>query len=85
MEDAEYQFLRAMGITQQQLGRVPDFMVRTEAGKVRIALRSKLEAVFTFGNWAVVTVSPQDFVAMTRNFQAVLSDLQKQERQQPRG
>lgn len=58
MEDAEAQFLKAMGIAQRQLGRLPDFMVKTERDRVRLALRSKLEPIITFGEWTVATISP---------------------------
>jgi len=77
MDDAELQFIQALGISQQQLGELPDFMVRTERGKVRLALRSKLERVITFHDWAVITISPQDFVNMSKSFFDILDDLQK--------
>lgn len=77
MDDAELQFIQALGISQQQLGELPDFMVRTERGKVRLALRSKLERIITFHDWAIITISPQDLVKMSKSFLDILDDLQK--------
>ena len=77
MDDAELQFMQALGISQQQLGELPDFVVRTEGGKVRLALRSTLERIITFHDWAIITISPQDFVNMSKSFFDILDDLQK--------
>lgn len=78
MEDILGEFLKAIGAAQQQLGKAPDFMVKAEKDKVKIALQSKSEPLVTFGDWAFVTVSPRDFINMVQNFQTILTDLQKQ-------
>jgi len=78
MDEAELQFMQALGISQQQLGELPDFMVRTERGKVRLVLRSKLERIITLHDWAIITISPQDFVNMYQNIKGILDDLQKE-------
>ena len=77
MDEAELQFIQALGISRQQLGELPDFMVRTEKGKVRLALRSKLERIITFHDWAIITISPRDFVNMSKSISGILDDLQK--------
>ena len=77
MDEAELQIIQALGISQQQLGELPDFMVRTERSKVRLLLRSKLERIITFHDWAIITISPQDFENMYKNIRGIFADLQK--------
>ena len=77
MDDAELQFIQALGISQQQLGELPDFIVRTEKGKVRLVLRSKLERIITFHDWAIITISTQDFVNLSKKLFDTLGSLQK--------
>jgi len=77
MDDAELQFIQALGISQQQLGELPDFIVRTERGKVKLLLRSKLERIITFHDWAIITISTQDFVNMSKSISSILDGLQK--------
>ncbi len=83
MEDEELKFLKMIGMAKKDIGKVPDFMVKAEKGKVTVVMRSKLEELKTFGQWAVVTISPQDFVNMANNFQAMLLDLKR--RGKPKG
>jgi hypothetical protein len=78
MQEREEEFLSALGLSMQQLNKMPDFFVRTmKEGKVRLTFRTKLEPVLRYADWVSITISPQDFINMSNNFQAILSDLNK--------
>jgi hypothetical protein len=78
MQEREEEFLSALGLSMQQLNKMPDFFVRTmKEGKVRLTFRTKLEPVLRYADWVSITISPQDFINMRNNFQAILSDLNK--------
>ena len=77
MSDPEMEFIKALGIGKEQLKQLPDFMVRTDRDKIRIAFRSKLEPPIHFGEWTIATISPQDFINMSNHFNAIITDATK--------
>ena len=80
MEEREEEFLAAVGLSMNQLKKMPDFFVRTGRDKVRLTLRSKLEPVMRYADWVSVTVSPKDFVYMCHHLPRILEDLQKNQK-----
>jgi len=76
MDAAELQYYTSIRHVPQ-LSELFDFMARTVRGKVRLALRSKLERIITFHDWAIITISTQDFVNMSKSISSILDGLRK--------
>jgi hypothetical protein len=74
--DDELAFLKAIGLSKRELQKNPDFMVKPSKDKVSIAICSKLEPLSTFGEYALITLSPQDFFRLSTSFQAIIKDIQ---------
>ena len=85
MKDVEATFLSAIASLQQQGRKIPNFMILQDKGRFRIALRSTQEPVITFGDWAVTTISPREFVIMAKSSQAILDKLEKESKQSKGG
>lgn len=77
MNNAESEFMKALGIDAKQLEELPDFMVKTERDRFRLLLRSKLEALKTLDDWVIITISPQDFLKIQKGLTATLEELKK--------
>jgi hypothetical protein len=55
----------------------PHLLVHTSRDKIEIALHSELGSPLKIGDWAVVTVSPRQFVLWSEMFKKIIEDAQK--------
>jgi len=81
MKDVEAEFLSAIASLQKQGRKVAPFMVLQDKGRFRVALRSTQEPVITFGDWTVATISPREFVMMTKISKAIIDKLEEEARE----
>jgi len=74
-EDLEKFIVKGMAKTQQKMGWLPNFMVKTEPpDKSRLIFKNAIEPPINFGDWTVITVSIQDFELMCEEFPRILKN-----------
>ena len=79
MADREKEWIDKLAKAKSLGKEDPHLLVQTGHDKIEIALHSELEPLLKIGDWAVVTVSPRQFVLWSEMLKTIIEDAQKKQ------
>jgi len=83
MADREKEWIEKLAKVKSLSEEDPHLLVQTGRDKIEIALYSKLAPLLKIGDWAVITVSPRQFVLWSEIFKKIIEGAQKKHQPQP--
>ena len=85
MADREKEWIDRLAKAKSLGGEQRYILVQTGRGKVEVAVRSELAPLLKIGDWAIVTLSPRQFVIWSEMFKTIIEHAQKKHKPSPGG